>query len=91
MSSNYYPVLAVGLFRSEITREDIEDLIDNDTLTSFTGGDNDEDPVIGFKLYRGYQVIEDNGLIVFKIQKLKDQFEKITGQQAEVILCLDWY
>lgn len=91
MSSYYYPVLAVGLLRSEITREDIDDLIDNDTLTSFTEGDNDDNPVIGFKLYKGYQVIEDNGLIVFKIQKLKDQFEKITGQQAEIHLCLDWH
>jgi len=91
MSSYYYPVLAVGLFRSEITRQDIDNLVDNETIDSFRDGDNDEDPVIGFKLYKDSQSIEDNGLIVFKIQKLKDQFEKITGQQAEIILCLDWY
>lgn len=91
MSSYYYPVLAVGLFRSEITRQDIDNLVDNETIDSFRDGDNDEDPIIGFKLYKGQQSIEDNGLIVFKIQKLKEQFEKITGQQAEIILCLDWY
>lgn len=91
MSTNYHPVLAVGLLKSEITREDLDDLIYHETVQTFQEGDGDDNPVVGFALYKGYQTIEDNGLIVYNIQKLKDQFYKIFQQEAELHLCLDWY
>lgn len=91
MSTNYYPVLAVGLLKSEITRKDLDDLIYHETVHHFQEGDSDDNPVVGFALYKGYQIIQDNGLIVYNIQKLKDQFYKIFQQEAELHLCLDWY
>ena len=91
MSTNYSPVLAVGLLKSEIAREDLDDLISHDTVHSFQEGDSDTNPIIGFPLYCGTQQIQDNGLIVFNIQKLKDQFYKIFQQEAELHLCLHWY
>lgn len=91
MSTNSNPVLAVGLLKSEITREDLDDLIYHETVQAFREGDSDDNPVVGFVLYRGTKKIQDNGLIVYNIQKLKDQFYKIFQQDAELHLCLDWY
>lgn len=91
MSTNYHPTLVVGLRKSEIKRKDIDDLIENDTLNIFKRYEGDPDPVVGFVLYTGTRIIEQNGLILFNIEKHKEQFHKITQQEANLILCTDFH
>ena len=91
MSTNYNPVIVIGLPLSEITHENIYELIDNETVNVYHEQDDDPDPIVGFALYKGSQEIVDNGLIVFGIEKIKDTFRNVLAQEPKIHLTLSFY